>query len=268
MKNIVDKNQLELQYQNDNNLAIRAAFHQKYNTNKIDLGDWFFTNLSITAGLTILELGSGNGRIWKSQLENLPESSQVVLSDFSEGMVAKLQQDFRTNRQIDVQRIDIQSIPYEDHYFDLVIANHTLHHVPDISKALSEVSRVLKPDGAFYCLANGTEGLENYLHQVITTIEPDSMAFKENLPFNLQNGCFYLNQHFNKIEIIPYENSLAVTKTADLIAWIHTTRTMQPGITDELLGKLTDYFEQLRLSEGIIRIPKQIGLFIAKKPKE
>ena len=49
------------------------------------------------------------------------------------------------------QKIDIQDIPFPDHCFDVVIANHMLYHVPDLTKAISEVHRVLRTDGKFLC---------------------------------------------------------------------------------------------------------------------
>ncbi|WP_405305377.1 glycosyltransferase [Methanobrevibacter sp.] len=43
--------------------------------------------------------------------------------------------------------IDIQDIPYEDNYFDLIYCSHLLEHVPDDNKAIRELYRVLKPGG-------------------------------------------------------------------------------------------------------------------------
>jgi len=42
---------------------------------------------------------------------------------------------------------DIQSMPYQDGYFDAVLLNEVLEHVPDQYKGLSEVNRVLRPGG-------------------------------------------------------------------------------------------------------------------------
>jgi len=47
----------------------------------------------------------------------------------------------------DIEKIDIQSIPYDDNSFDIVIANHVLEHVSDDNAALRELHRVLKPQG-------------------------------------------------------------------------------------------------------------------------
>ncbi|MGE3348941.1 MAG: class I SAM-dependent methyltransferase [Ramlibacter sp.] len=47
----------------------------------------------------------------------------------------------------DIQKIDLQAIPFPDRSFELVIANHVLEHVQDDKLALSEIKRVLAPEG-------------------------------------------------------------------------------------------------------------------------
>jgi len=44
-------------------------------------------------------------------------------------------------------KLDATNITFPDNYFDLLIANHILEHIPDYLKALSEFFRVLKPGG-------------------------------------------------------------------------------------------------------------------------
>jgi len=46
-----------------------------------------------------------------------------------------------------VQKIDMEHISFPDNYFDFVVANHVLEHVSDERKAISELTRVLKPGG-------------------------------------------------------------------------------------------------------------------------
>jgi predicted SAM-dependent methyltransferase len=43
--------------------------------------------------------------------------------------------------------IDITDINFKDNYFDFIICNHVLEHVKNDKKAMSELFRVLKPDG-------------------------------------------------------------------------------------------------------------------------
>ena len=43
--------------------------------------------------------------------------------------------------------MDITKIQYENNYFDIIICNHVLEHIPNDRQAMSELYRVLKPGG-------------------------------------------------------------------------------------------------------------------------
>jgi len=45
-------------------------------------------------------------------------------------------------------RLDLQSIPFPDGTFDLIVASHVIGYVPDDSAAFAECRRALKPTGA------------------------------------------------------------------------------------------------------------------------
>ncbi|MGJ5620706.1 class I SAM-dependent methyltransferase [Sulfitobacter sp. MF3-043] len=52
-----------------------------------------------------------------------------------------------------LRQADVQSLPYDDQSFDLVMAAHVLEHLSDPRRALKEMIRVLKPGGmVFVCL--------------------------------------------------------------------------------------------------------------------
>ena len=50
-------------------------------------------------------------------------------------------------REKDVKKIDATNINFPDNSFDIVICNHVLEHIPQYLDALSEINRVLKPNG-------------------------------------------------------------------------------------------------------------------------
>jgi SAM-dependent methyltransferase len=43
--------------------------------------------------------------------------------------------------------VDLQQLPFEDASYDIVFASHVLEHIPDDEKAVSEIRRILKPNG-------------------------------------------------------------------------------------------------------------------------
>ncbi|MCL2104428.1 MAG: class I SAM-dependent methyltransferase [Kiritimatiellaeota bacterium] len=47
----------------------------------------------------------------------------------------------------DIEKLDVTAIGYPDNTFDVIICNHVLEHVPDDTRALRELWRVLTPGG-------------------------------------------------------------------------------------------------------------------------
>lgn len=44
-------------------------------------------------------------------------------------------------------KADICNLPFADHSFDIILCNHVLEHIPDDTKAMQELYRILKPGG-------------------------------------------------------------------------------------------------------------------------
>ena len=96
---------------------------------------------------TVLEVGSGTGFF----LLNLAQTGVVGeahCTDISPGMVAQCVANGR-DLGIDVHgRVaDTEHLPYRTATFDLVVGHAVLHHLPDVTAALAECRRVLKPGG-------------------------------------------------------------------------------------------------------------------------
>ncbi len=43
--------------------------------------------------------------------------------------------------------VDLQRLPFDDNTYDFVFASHVLEHIPNDGKAISEVRRILRPNG-------------------------------------------------------------------------------------------------------------------------
>ena len=159
--------------------------------------------------------------------------------------------------KIEYQVIDIQNIPFEDDSFDIVIANMMLYHVPDLKKGLSEVRRVLKNGGNFYCATFGEHGIMEYLSRILGEYGVEDNT---NKSFTLQNGSQYLKSVFEKVERLDYKDSLAVTNVDDLIDYIYSLAgmtTLSSRNKDEIREALTK-----EMTDGVLNVPKDYGMFI------
>jgi ubiquinone/menaquinone biosynthesis C-methylase UbiE len=68
------------------------------------------------------------------------------------------------------KRHDIQAIDEPNNSFDIILCYHVLEHIPDDSKAMSELYRVLKPGGICYIQTPFKDG-DIYEDNTITTPE-------------------------------------------------------------------------------------------------
>src|SRR5947209_5349571 len=145
MKNLTDREYLlQRHYADASNLRARIALHQRFSTNPRGLPAWFMEQLEIPANGQVLEVGCGPGGYWAEVASMIPGSWQITVSDFSPGMVAQARQRLGAlERPFTVVEADVQSLPFPDRSFDAVIANFMLYHVPDRSRALAEIHRVL-----------------------------------------------------------------------------------------------------------------------------
>ncbi len=123
-------------------------------------------------------------------------------------------------KQLDFNVFDAQMIPYSDESFEIVIANHMLYHVPDISKALAGIRRVLTPDGCLFAATNGVSHMQEF-HDLIRIFDSDYFGFSQS--FTLENGRDILKSHFEDVNLLRYENSLIVTEVMPLFDYLLST---------------------------------------------
>lgn len=258
MSNINDTSIVKQQYSTANNLNTRISIHEKYSTNKMGFGNWIISNYKIDNGMKLLELGCGTGDMWMNKDSLINSCSKIVISDFSEGMLSTAKSNIGNYNNIEYKVIDIQEIPFENDEFDIVIANMMLYHVPNIEKGLSEVRRVLKNNGIFYCATYGEHGIIEYLSQILSSYGVENNINKN---FTLQNGKEILSKEFSNIQKLEYIDSLAVTNIDDMIEYIYSLSSMT-SLTNVPKNTIKNILTN-NLVDGILNVPKEYGIFIA-----
>ena len=247
------------QYGTADRLNTRISIHSKYSTNKQGFGNWITSHYRIQDGMSVLELGCGTGEMWAGEQKIISRCSRFVLSDFSEGMLEKARETLRDCDGIEYRVIDIQDIPFGDRCFDAVIANMMLYHVPDLSRGLREVRRVLKPDGTFYCATYGENGMMEYICGLFGDRQIRNPVSRN---FTLQNGERILGSVFPEVRRFLYQDSLEVTDVGDMVDYIRSLTGMSElqEIPEEEIRAVLER----NMRDGVLRVPKEYGMFIAK----
>ena len=101
----------------------------------------------------VLEVGIGTGR----NLGYYPAAlNSLTALDKSAGMLKQL---VKCKNEVDVVLKPVlgsaECMPFADDSFDTVVSTHSLCSMEDRSAALSEIKRVLRPDGQFVFLEHG-----------------------------------------------------------------------------------------------------------------
>ena len=268
MAKITDPTYLQnTQYQNASNLDARSQLHARFRTNHYGWFRWVFDQFELPPQARILELGCGSSQLWVENIDRVPKGWNITLSDFSPGMVAAAQKNMAGSpHQFTFEIIDVQSIPYDDQHFDVVMANHMLYHVPDRIKALSEIQRVLRFGGQFYATTIGCEHMQE-LDDLVLKFNPNIelvFARPDTQSFILENGAAQLEQWFSNVSCQHYDDALVVTEVEPLLNYILSTVTF----TDDQLAGFTQFLAQKLARDGSIHITKSTGLFAASREND
>ncbi len=258
-----DKTIIE-QYHNSTNLNARIELHDHYSTNEIKWFPWVFQHIDFRHVNRLLELGCGNGEIWNQLTFDL-RNRDIYLTDISKGMVEDTKKNL-DNSNFSYLTVDCNQIPFKDHFFDAVMANHMLFYLKDIDNGLNEITRVLNNEGDFYCTtysAKHMKELTELVQQFDERIKLSNHSLYEN--FGLENGRRILEKYFQEIELDVYHDQLVVDDAVPLINYIVSCH----GNQNEIIGKRTsefkEFIEKKVNKESPFIITKESGIFICHK---
>lgn len=106
----------------------------------------------IKPGLQVLEIGCGSGAFTTFAARAAGETGKVFALDIEEKMLAQLKKKLARNENQDIKNIELVNksayeLPFPDNSIDVIFTVTVFQEIPDKNKALSEMKRVLKPDG-------------------------------------------------------------------------------------------------------------------------
>ncbi|MDA9598837.1 bifunctional demethylmenaquinone methyltransferase/2-methoxy-6-polyprenyl-1,4-benzoquinol methylase UbiE [Candidatus Pelagibacter sp.] len=107
-------------------------------------------NPSIKSNL--IDVACGTGDIGKLFLDNTKIDLAITCVDPNKGMITKGQKKLNKYKNIHWIVASAEKLPVPDNTFDFYTISFGIRNTKNISKALSEAYRVLKPGGRFLCL--------------------------------------------------------------------------------------------------------------------
>jgi len=255
------------QYRDSSRLNARFSLHRDFSTSQHSFPHWVFDQFDFKATTAILDIGCGPGYLWVENRERVHHAWEITLADRSFGMLAEARENLQ-DWDLKVRWInsDAQALPLAECAFDTVVANHMLYHVEDRPGVLGEICRVMKPEGRLYAATNGRENLVE-IRELTERFRLNSSIWTHHNAFSIENGEEQLRGSFERVSCVRFDDSLEVTEVEPIMAYI------QSGLSSEELVANAKGLQAMQQSigrqiniEGVLRIRKDTGMFIAEKP--
>lgn len=253
----------DVQYGSGVKLDARSALHRRFATSPVPLAVFESQLTDWPESARVLECGCGTGRFWEQG--GLPRSLQLTLTDLSPGMVQEATDRARAHgfASVDGRVCDVQSLPFDDRAFDVVVANHMLYHVPDPDLGVAELARVVRPDGVVLVATNGY----GHMREVNDSLAEVFGSHAEGLyeVFGIDTGEARLRERFRSITWHAFDNDLVTDEPEAVLAY---ARSFPPGedATPDQEAAL-DVAIRRRFVDGVLRIRTRAGVFVAKDPR-
>lgn len=253
-----EQEQVREQYASDSNLRARIELHERFSTSRLSYPRWVFDGYDFGPEADVLEVGCGNGLMWRENLDRIPDGWRITVTDLSAGMVETARNALGDRAAFAVA--DVEKLPFVDASFDAVIANHMLFHVQNRPRAFAEIVRVLRPDGQLRATTIGLEHLRRLRELVPPRAGGQWEKTRER--FAVERVREELAPFFVDIELEPYEDSLEVTELEPLLDFVRS----RGDVEEPELEPLREAFATEIGERGSFHVPKATSRVRARKP--
>ena len=203
------------EYADDARLRRRAAAYTGEAT--VDVRVPLVAAVAAVAPANVLEVGCGWGELagWIAR----DSRAHVVATDVSPRMV-----DLALARGVDARVADVQSLPFGDGEFDVVVAAWMLYHVPDLDRAFAEIVRVLRPGGRLVAATNSVL----HLHELRELVG----SGRSSITFSRETGDELLTPFFASVSRIDIDGHLEFADRAVVEDYVRASISMSPFVAN------------------------------------
>jgi ubiquinone/menaquinone biosynthesis C-methylase UbiE len=103
----------------------------------------------LAPGMTVLEVGPGNGRYTLAAAQRVGPEGRVVAVDIEPRMVERVERRMAAEGVLNVEArvADVYDLPFDGGSFDAIYMTAVIGEIPEPARALAEFRRVLRPRG-------------------------------------------------------------------------------------------------------------------------
>jgi len=216
-----------------------------------EVNELFLAHCSV--GQRVLDIGCGHG-IVSEYLAN--KGINVSAVDISE----KLLETFRDrikgkNLSIEIKQGDAYNIPYDNDYFDVVVARMFLPHFPDWPVVLREMSRVTKKGGKLLVHFTSKENTE--LGKKIGLNECDFASS----PRTIDPWRFYAEADEQELKKVASSNGLEISQRLPISFFLHNRIIGYQLGTEQYnayMKKIEQFLEDEKVREFVVWFDKEV----------
>jgi SAM-dependent methyltransferase len=218
----------------------------------------------------VLDVGCGFGA-FHPRLHAV--GARVVAFDYSPGMTYEARrQATRDGLAVQVLRADAEQIPLADNSVDHALASHMLYHVPDIRRALEEMKRVVKVGGRVLMTTNAADHSArlNELHaQAARDLGLTPRVGAEHGRFPLDELPL-VRSVFPNVQLHRRPNAFIFPTVDSALRYYASGRVdaieerdIEGSHRPALLARMAELIGEIIAREGVFRVPKDAGSFVA-----
>ncbi|MGC0329437.1 SAM-dependent methyltransferase [Streptomyces sp. SAI-170] len=206
-------------YSSDRDLAARQSLY-RWQTPRYDLPGIVAEQLSGVRG-SVVDVGCGNGRFIRRLRDDRPDLALLGL-DLAPGILAGVPGP--------VAVADATHLPLATASVDAALALHMLYHVPDIPRAVRELSRVVAADGMVIASTNSDRDkaeLDDLWQRAAGDVlgtgrGPARISLSAR--FSLEKAGVFLGEEFGRVETIELPGTITVREPEPVIAHMASYR--------------------------------------------
>jgi SAM-dependent methyltransferase len=254
------------QYGDDKNLKARQSIYA-FQRPVVDIWNGALDLAGLSGTESIIDIGCGNG-FYLAALRARGHQGSTFGADLSPGM---LQSARPIAGDTPLLLLDAQALPFADNSFDVALAMHMLYHVPDRSRAIAEMRRVLRPGGVALAVTNS----ERHFHELddlivecaVTATGIARAPIRSHVLFKMEGGASELAASFGSITTHFFESELVVDVARPVVAYARSMSTFvadTEGQLDAVLIELERRVAEIIATEGAFRITSSSGCFVCR----